>query len=186
MDRHARIALAAALTLCVSPAWATTAIKASLTELAQTSTLVVRGTVKRLQSRWDHQRILTDVDIQVTEALKGQPGALVRLTQPGGHVGNLGQTVEGLASFAEGEEVVVFLRPHSSRGYMVAGFSQGKFHVAVGADGKRVAVPERGELVLLDRVTHAPVDERTAPIELSTLRALVRSAPTAPTRAGSP
>jgi hypothetical protein len=174
---RASVALGAALLLSVCPAFATSAFKASVAQLAQTSPVVVRGTVRRVHSYWDHQRILTDVELEVTETLKGAPGAVVRITQPGGQVGTLGQTVEGLASFAEGEDVLVFLRPRAASGsYMIAGFSQGKYSVQKSPDGRWLAVPQATDTVLVDRATQAPAAHETAPVELSRMRELVKGA----------
>src|SRR4051812_27828389 len=95
-----------------SPALATTLVKTDLPTLTKTSDVIVRGKVKKVAMRWsrDHSRILTEVEVEVSESLKGSPGATVRILQPGGVVGNIGQTISGLARFTEGEDLVLFLR----------------------------------------------------------------------------
>ncbi len=79
------------------PAAATTMLRIDLPELAQSADTVVHGTVRRVESRWsgDKRRIVTDVEIEVTESLKGQPGSTVLVVQPGGQVGDIGQMVHG-------------------------------------------------------------------------------------------
>ncbi|NNC17703.1 hypothetical protein HJC22_18465, partial [Corallococcus exiguus] len=91
--RHAVRTVVLATLLGGLPVGATTMLRADLPQMAQTSDTVVQGVVRRVQSRWsgDKRRIVTDVEIQVTEALKGQPGGTVVVTQPGGRVGDIGQ-----------------------------------------------------------------------------------------------
>ena len=47
----------------------------------------------------------------------------------GGIVGDIGQRVDGLATFSEGEEVVLFLAKAGDSAFRVQGGSQGKFTV---------------------------------------------------------
>lgn len=161
------------------PAAATTQLKVDLTGLAQGADAVVHGVVRRVESRWsgDGMRIVTDVEIQVTESLKGQPGGTVLVTQPGGRVGDVGQVVHGLASFAEGEEVVVFLQKRGARAFRVSAMAQGKYQVQRSADGKTaLAVPEPTEALLLDPVTRKPTASASQPMTLEQLKAAVRAA----------
>lgn len=161
------------------PAGATTQLKVDLPELARGSDAVVHGVVRRVESRWsgDKLRIVTDVEIQVTESLKGQPGGTVLVTQPGGKVGDIGQVVHGLASFTQGEEVVVFLEKRGAKAFRVASMAQGKYQVRRAADGKSVmAVPEPSEALLLDPATRKPTASALQPLTLDALKAAVRAA----------
>jgi hypothetical protein len=174
-----RVLLTVALLLGLS-AGATTMLRTDVAELTSTADAVVQGTVRRVESRWsgDHRRIVTDVEIQVTEALKGEPGSTVIVTQPGGHVGDIGQVVHGLASFTPGEEVVVFLERRGPDAFQVSAMAQGKFRVQRSADGKTVlAVPESpGDSLLLDPVTHQPTVSAMKTVPLSELKSHVRTA----------
>ena len=167
------------LLLCL-PASATTMLRADLPELAQSSDAIVHGTVRRVESRWsgDGRRIVTDVEIQVTEALKGQPGSSVLVTQPGGQVGDIGQVVSGLASFSPGEEVVVFLVRHGAQAFRVTGMAQGKYQVQRSADGKSaMAVPApTGDTLLLDPVTRQPTRSSLQALSLTELKSSIRTA----------
>ncbi|QSQ27788.1 hypothetical protein JY651_24060 [Pyxidicoccus parkwayensis] len=161
------------------PAGATTQLKADLPELAQGADAVVHGVVRRVESRWsgDGMRIVTDVEIQVTESLKGQPGGTVLVTQPGGRVDDIAQVVHGLASFSEGEEVVVFLQKRGARAFRVSSMAQGKYQVQRAADGKTaLAVPEPTEALLLDPVTRKPTAAAQQTMTLEQLKAAVRAA----------
>ncbi|AKJ05450.1 hypothetical protein ATI61_102507 [Archangium gephyra] len=159
---------------------ATTMLRTDLPELAQTSEAIVHGTVRRVESRWsgDGRRIITDVEIQVTEALKGQAGGTVLVTQPGGRVGDIGQRVSGLASFTPGEEVVVFLERRGKQAFRVSGMVQGKYQVQRSEDGKSaMAVPEpTGDALLLDRDSRQPTVSTQRSLSLPELKAAIRTA----------
>lgn len=162
---------------------ATTMLRADLPELAQTSDAIVHGTVRRVESRWsgDGRRIVTDVEIQVTEALKGQAGqagSTVLVTQPGGRVGDIGQRVSGLASFSPGEEVVVFLERRGTRAFRLSGMAQGKYQVQRSEGGKSaLAVPEpTGDVLLLDPDTRQPTGSSRRSLSLPELKAAIRTA----------
>ncbi|WP_434381223.1 hypothetical protein [Melittangium boletus] len=174
-----RVLLLAVLLPCV-PAGATTLLRAELPELAQSSDAIVHGTVRRVESRWsgDGRRIITDVEIQVTESLKGQPGATVLVTQPGGRVGDIGQRVSGLATFTPGEEVVVFLARQGAEAFRVSGMAQGKYKVQPPEEGRKAqAVPESlGDTLLLDPATQAPVEAPARSLPLAELKAAIRAA----------
>ncbi|MBN1210648.1 MAG: hypothetical protein JXB05_37710 [Myxococcaceae bacterium] len=178
--RSALRALLAAALLLGLPAAATTMLRIDLPELSQTADTVVHGTVRRMESRWsgDRRRIVTDVEIEVTEALKGQVAGTVRLVQLGGTVGEIGQKVHGMATFKPGEEVVVFLNRQSSKAFRVTGMSQGKYQVRRSADGRSaLAVPEgTGEVLLLDPDTRKPTAAAQRTLTLEELKATVRAA----------
>ena len=162
---------------------ATSMLRVDLPELSRSADVIVHGTVRRLESRWsgDGRLIVTDVEIQVTEALKGEaPGTLV-ITQPGGRVGDIGQRVNGLATFAPAEEVVVFLTRQGSRDFRVAGMAQGKYQVlrSAGTAGKveALAVPEStADTLLVDAATHAPTASSQQSLPLAQLKTAIRAA----------
>jgi hypothetical protein len=170
--------LPAVLLLSLS-ASATTMLRVDLPELTRSSDTIVHGTVRRMESRWsgDGRRILTDVEIQVTETLKGQAGGTVLVTQPGGRVGDIGQRVSGLASFTQGEEVVVFLERRGTRSFRVAGMAQGKYKVQRSEEGTRVlAVPEPTDALLVDPDTRQPTTSSLQSLPLAELKASIRTA----------
>lgn len=174
-----RALLPAVLLFCL-PVSATTMLRVDLPELAQSADAIVHGTVRRVESRWsgDGRRIVTDVEIQVTESLKGQAGGTVLVTQPGGRVGDIGQTVSGLASFATGEEVVVFLERHGPQAFRVSGMAQGKYKVQRAEGGtSAMAVPESvGDSLLLDPDTRQPTQSSQRSMSLTDLKASIRTA----------
>jgi hypothetical protein len=172
--------LLAGLLLIGLPAAATTMLRLDVPELAQSSDTVVHGTVRRVESRWsgDRRRIITDVEIQVTEALKGEPGSTVLLIQPGGSVGDIGQAVHGSASFTPGEEVVVFLERKGASAFRLSGMAQGKYQVRRAADSQTVlAVPEdTQQVLLLDPDTRQATTATRKTLTLQELKAAIRTA----------
>jgi hypothetical protein len=178
--------LLSALLLLGLPAAATTMLRLDLPALAQGADTVVHGTVRRVESRWsgDRRRILTDVEIQVTEALKGQPGSTVLLIQSGGKVGDIGQAVHGTASFTPGEEVVVFMERRGASAFQLSGMSQGKYQVRRASDGQSaLAVPEdTQQVLLLDPDTRQATSSTRKTLTLQELKAAVRTALQQPAR----
>jgi hypothetical protein len=178
--RFALPAVLIATLLLGLPAAATTMLKMDLTGLAQTADTVVRGTVRRMESRWsgDRRRIVTDVEIEVAETLKGEAGSTVLIVQPGGQVGDIGQNVHGMASFTQGEEVVVFLDRKGPSSFRVTGLAQGKYQVRRSADTRSVlAVPENlGDALLVDPTTHKPTSSEQRTLTLDQLKAAIRTA----------
>jgi hypothetical protein len=130
-----------ALTLAVllaAPAasLAAVALDVSVEWLARDSDAVVRGTVTSRAAAWagDGKKIFTTVRVRVSEVWAGSaPGnAELELVVPGGEVGEWGQRVSGAPAFADGEEVVVFLRRDGKAAFRVNGLALGKFRVEAG------------------------------------------------------
>ncbi|HYV44700.1 MAG TPA: hypothetical protein VFA20_07565 [Myxococcaceae bacterium] len=173
----ARVAALLAAVLWL-PAGATSVIGVDLDQLTRQSDVVVHGTVKGKESRWsgDGRRILTDVQIEVRESFKGSPARTVTVQQPGGVVGDIGQRVDGLATFDVGEEVVVFLERWGTQRFQVTAAAQGKFRVERSSDGTRVfAVPDRNaDADLVDAAGRA-TGSRLQTLDLSELRDRVRA-----------
>ncbi len=190
MTLHSALrALLAASLLLGLPATATTMIRLDLPEMVHTADTVIHGTVRRVESRWsgDRRRIFTDVEIQVNESLKGEPGSTVLVVQPGGRVGDIGQVVHGMASFTLGEEVVVFLDRRGVQSFQVTGMAQGKYQVQrEEGRAEALAVPEDTRaLRLLDRATRQPTPSSRRTLLLRELKAAIHTALQQPAPAGA-
>jgi hypothetical protein len=182
MNRLGAMVGAAALALLCwrGPAMATSMLFQDVATLTQSSDAVVHGKVLKTASRWtsDGKKIVTDITVQVSDVLKGSAGKTVVVMQPGGEVGNIGQKVSGLASFSEGEEVVLFLEHQGAERYRLSGMAQGKFRVERSSDKTTAfAVPESvGDSAVIDPVTGGPTQEQNRPMELAALKAKIRAA----------
>jgi len=167
--------LTALVTTGALSALATTLVAMDVPALTRAADLVVRGTVVRVEPRWtsDKRRIITDSEILVSEVLKGNvTGKTIVAMQPGGVVGDIGQLVHGAATFALGEEVVVFLERRGDRAFVV-GMAQGRFVVDRAGATPMVRGGEEA-LFLVDAKTHAPAPSPVQPMTLEALTALVR------------
>jgi hypothetical protein len=143
--RLAGVLAGVALFSATPPASAAVVLHLDLPALTARADLVVRGRAVAQRSRWDaaHRRIYTDVTLVVDEAYKGgpRPGSTLRITRLGGSVDGIGMRVAGEATFALGEEAIVFLRRHVRHGVTrlsVLGMAQGKLTVLRGRAGARV------------------------------------------------
>lgn len=166
------------LALCATSASATTMVREDVPSLARSSDAIVRGKVVRTESRWtsDRMRIITLVEVEVEESLKGAPSRRITLVQPGGQVGDIAQKVSGLASLEQGEPVVLFLRRYGKARYVMNGLGQGKFRVEQ-EGGKAWALPQDlGDATLVDRHTQKPVKSARRKVPLEELRAQVDEA----------
>lgn len=172
------VILAGWLVLAVAPsARATTLLALDLKALTDASEVVARGKVLGQRARWtqDHARIITDVELDFTQVLKGElaPGKATVMVQ-GGVVGDIGQRVEGVPSFEAGEDVVVFLEKRGAGRFVVTGMAQGKFSLRPDRDGRLWAHPDdKGHMLLLDASTHAPTSQRQGPLRFEELLAKV-------------
>jgi hypothetical protein len=99
----------------------------SLGELASSADRIVVGTVLSVNAAWDpeHRKILSTIEIDIEESWKGSAGTeRVTLVQPGGSVGDIEMTVQGMPSFAARERSLLFLQ--GQQRFQVVGMSQGK------------------------------------------------------------
>jgi hypothetical protein len=174
VTRMTRWTLAGAVAAAL-PAFATTLIAMDVPALTKAADVVVRGTVVRVEPRWtmDGARIVTDAEILVAQTYKGNVTAkTVVAMQPGGVIGDVGQKVHGVATFALGDEVVVFLERRGDR-FTVSGLAQGRLYVdRSGAE----ALVRGGEeaLFLIDAKSHQPVPAPFQPMSLARLEALLK------------
>lgn len=88
----------------------------SMAELTDLSSAVIRGLVTSSDCRRlaGSGRIVTDYRIEVLEVIADsaddKTGGTVRITFPGGTVGNDGEVVTGVPVYQKGDEVVLFLK----------------------------------------------------------------------------
>jgi len=115
--------------------------------LTASADAVVHARVLRMSSAWASggRQIFTTVVLKALEIWKGEPGAEVTVVVPGGDVGDISQTVQGVAEFQDGEEVVVFLQRRGPSVFAVERLALGKFSIeAEGTMPKRALRDRRG------------------------------------------
>lgn len=126
---RSRFAFAIAALLVPIAASATVVLAQSFEQMTATAQLVVRATTSEPVAKLGERgRIETWTELHVTEVLKGKAPATILVRQPGGVVGNIGQTVVGAAEFKAHEDVLLFLEraPDNSGGYVVLSMAFGK------------------------------------------------------------
>ncbi len=159
--------------MAASAALATTLVALDVPGLTLASDTVVRGTVVSVEPHWsgDKARIFTDAEIKVTEVLKGST-SLTSLTamQPGGEIGDVGQRIHGVATFAAGEDVILFLEKRGPR-FTVTGMTQGKFRIEPGTLIARTS-PDH-DLALIDPGTHEATSRPPLSMPLAELKAQI-------------
>lgn len=131
---------------------ATMAKALNLKQLVAKADYIVVATAEGRQSRWDkYGQIVTDVTIQVVEALKGETkqGDKLVVTILGGVLDNVGMRVEGEANLPENGSAIVFLRKLPSSGELrVVGMSQGVFRMKQESDQLLVLPSGEGQTLV--------------------------------------
>ncbi len=102
-----------------------------LRELTRRADLIVHGQVVSQSARREApgHDIWTTTTLRVQDSLEGAaPADVITFEQLGGTAGGITELIPGDATFQPGEEVIVFLKK-TPRGFVLYGFSQGKFTV---------------------------------------------------------
>lgn len=141
----------ALLVLIASPALSTTVLRFSVEELADRADVIVHATCTDVRGRETPDGVVTDIELQVIDAVKGATaGATFKLTTYGGSTGTRGTFIAGSPQFQVGEELLVFLDRPNRVGYRMAiGMSQGKYTIREDA-GRKVASRNLAGLVFVD------------------------------------
>ena len=149
---------------------ATTMIQLSLSQLVDASDEIVRGTVTEVWTEPDLKTgmVWTYAQVEVYSVLKGDPGSVVILEQPGGMWGTKDAIVEGVARFSVGEEGYFFVE-HLESGHTVpVGMFQGKFNIVMDPyTQKNIAlrVPLHPKRTFDHRFIPLPAKESRVPIQ---------------------
>jgi len=117
--------------------------QSELKNLSQNADVIITGKVTQQNSSWNETRtrIYTIATIQVEETIKGGGQNHVDVRYPGGEVGDVGELYSHMPTFANNEEVLVFLkRDENSPAYKVLNGEEGKLTV--------IADPKTGEKVV--------------------------------------
>ncbi len=162
--------------LLTSAASASLAVALDLEALVHQSDAIVVGRVVAQQSRWDGDRIVTDVLVEVAETLHGTspPDRMLQVVRLGGSIGELGMRVEGEPNFEGGGQYLLFLRRWRGL-YRPVGMSQGVMRVRV-EGGAPMVQPGGSGLSLVTRPGGPPAfGALRGPRPLESLRERIRA-----------
>jgi hypothetical protein len=133
---------------------ATTARRMSNRELAEQAQIIVIGQASDVRPAWEGRTLVTLVTVNVTDRIKGDAGDAVTVALPGGVDAKrkvpIAMTFAGAPTIQPGEEVFLFLGKDDdiASGYVVLGFSQGKFSVAREPNGRKVVSRDLTQIML--------------------------------------
>lgn len=150
-----------AFVLC---AFSATLEKLSLDQMAQQSTMIVRGQVTGCNGEARGSLIYTRCGLAVSDTWKGTPSTKVDFLVPGGSANGLTQTFTGTPKFAPKDEFVLFLWVGRSGIPQIIGLSQGVFSVSFNPTGQATVRREATSEVMLDSKGKQVKDE---PVELT-------------------
>jgi hypothetical protein len=123
--------------------------------LAQKAEFVVRGKVlSKTFKRDSSKRIVTEVEVQVSEVWKGEvKGSEIKLTQLGGILGEEIMTTSAQANYAIDEDVLLFLVKSDNGSLITVSAGHGKYKIdgsgtsATGLGGNLVQISELKKIV---------------------------------------
>lgn len=103
----------------------------SAQELTIESSSILYGICTQVESAWtaNQEIILTTITIVPEYYLKGNMGNEVKITVPGGQVGDIIYEVSEMPAFRKGEEVFAFVWKHPSGLNLITGGYQGKMQI---------------------------------------------------------
>jgi hypothetical protein len=167
----------ASLTLAL-PARATQVVQMDTRDLVHRSSDIVVGSVQSVRPYWNaaHTRILTEVVVDVGEALKGGGSSRITITQLGGELDGMRLAVAGTPVFEPGEQALLFLWTDAKGRRLVNGLAQGKFDIERDAvsgellvrrnlDGLALLAPKVGARALAQPLAPAATRTRLADFE---------------------
>jgi hypothetical protein len=163
------------LTFCMLPLRSATLERLSLDDMIAKSTTIVRGKVTGSYAAAAGPVIYTHYAVQVSERLKGQPGASLDVTVPGGAANGLRQTFAGAPTLNQGDEFVFFLFTGKSGQTAILGLTQGLFALASDGSSDPVTTRSASHELMLDRQSGRPVKDQTMTMPLSELRSRIAS-----------
>ncbi|MFN3198033.1 MAG: hypothetical protein ACE366_06405 [Bradymonadia bacterium] len=121
-----------ALTIWSGAASGATLKAMDLEDLTAGADRVITGQVAEVKARWSEGLIITSARITIDTCLVGPCETEVVVETVGGQVGDLVMSVDGMARFAQGEEVLLFLQrptPNRQSAWRTRGMAQGKFSI---------------------------------------------------------
>ena len=149
------------------PAQGTTVRRASLDDLIQTSTSIVRARIAGSFTASQGPLVYTHYTIQVLDRWKGPAAAQVDVQVP---------QASGAPQFTAGSEYVLFLWRGPSGANHLLGLSQGALDVTTDAAGNTIVVRQPTEALVLNPTTGATGGQDPMQMKLSDFASRVSSA----------
>lgn len=120
-------------------------------DLGHAAALVVQGSVVGQTRQLDPngRHVITKTTVQVHATYKGSPSSTVVVLTQGGSAANVTEVAEDEPTFANGQEIVLFLAPQGD-GFVTVGAFQGRYFV-----NGATAANEKGSLPVHDLVNAA-------------------------------
>jgi hypothetical protein len=142
---------------------ATIVPRMELPELVQKADSIVQGQVQHTEVRWENNLAFTYVWLNVADPMKGERRSEVVIKQIGGKIGAMNVTVAGMPKFAQGEDVIVFLKDSKDGTFQVLGMNQGKYAIdndfaISNVSGIDVLNPRTGRIETPAFIDKAPVE----------------------------
>jgi hypothetical protein len=149
-------------------------IRASLSDLIQKSTRIVRGRVSGTSCESGASGIFTKVKVKVVESWKGPNEPSLEVTIPGGICNGSSQSVAGAPDLDEGQEYVFFLWTGRTKLNHLLGLGQGVLDIGTNDKGEAIVSRSTLDTVMLDGLTGAVVKDQAFSMRLSDFGTQVR------------
>lgn len=162
-----RLSMLAWALAALIPAQATTLTKASLDNLIEKSTSIVRGRVVSSSTGARGSLVYTYYKIQVLDRLKGTATDQVQVQVPGGSFGGVQQSIAGAPRLSDGSEHVFFLWTGPSGARHLLGLSQGVLDVTKNVAGDVMVSRQASEATVVDAATGQAASQDTIRMKLS-------------------
>lgn len=122
----------------VLPLCANSIEKKDLKRLSVEAKAIAEVVVLDRQAAWDQagKLIWTHYTLQIRATWKGSLPKTIRLSEPGGIVGAIGQRIAGVPTYEVGEALVIFLTEDALSQWRTVGLIQGAFRIAQRTDGQ--------------------------------------------------
>jgi hypothetical protein len=130
----ARLSLLLGLSLLLSLRLPATIVEPpGFDSLVSQADYVVHAVVKSVTSEWQndgpHKHIITKIELDVREVIKGTPPQPLVLEMLGGKVGNIEMAVEGAPKFYAGDEDILFIHGNGQQVSPLVGIMHGRYPI---------------------------------------------------------
>lgn len=142
-----------------------TIAEASLEEITQESSIIVRGTVSSIEYQWEnpqHNAIETLITFHVDRYIKGSGNAQIVIKQMGGHIGDFGDIVSGTPQLTVGEDLVLFLIEHNGN-MLIHSIALGCFRV-IEKEGTKFIMNDLGNVYFVNPSNGQQVKPEDGPV----------------------